>query len=175
MISMKRLAFAGVAMLAAGCNGILGNDPHGLAATPDPDGGAPDAPVAVGDDAGIDAAEQPDVAADASTGCAPACSGATPICLAGACVVCAPGSKQCDAQTPQTCDATGQWQSGTACGGQTPICAAGACGSTVLRGTLGTLGPHPASAASVRLRDDGLERGPRLCTTTICVTGGITP
>ena len=34
MISMKRLVFAGVAMLAAGCNGILGNDPHGLAVTP---------------------------------------------------------------------------------------------------------------------------------------------
>ncbi|MCL2449838.1 MAG: SUMF1/EgtB/PvdO family nonheme iron enzyme [Polyangiaceae bacterium] len=57
-----------------------------------------------------------------------ACSGATPVCLNGACVTCAPGSVQCDGAQPQVCDAAETWQNtGDACSESTPVCVNGAC------------------------------------------------
>jgi len=50
------------------------------------------------------------------------------LCSGGVCTgVCTPGMKQCSGDTPQTCDAAGQWQSSSACTDPTPVCAAGGC------------------------------------------------
>jgi formylglycine-generating enzyme required for sulfatase activity len=54
-----------------------------------------------------------------------ACAGA---CLAGQCVACGPGSKQCAGNLPQLCDANGAWTNEAACSTQMPVCIAGACG-----------------------------------------------
>jgi hypothetical protein len=58
------------------------------------------------------------------------CGHACPyLCSNAACIgVCAPGSKRCiNPTTPESCDASGQWQSGAACSGATPVCEAGQC------------------------------------------------
>jgi hypothetical protein len=55
------------------------------------------------------------------------CSGATPACLQGACVPCAPPARQCAGQQPQTCSASGSWTNdGPACSGNT-MCSGGSC------------------------------------------------
>lgn len=55
-----------------------------------------------------------------------ACSGATPVCLNGACAACSPGTVQCSSTTqPETCGSTGTWQNATACVNQ--ACVSGAC------------------------------------------------
>jgi formylglycine-generating enzyme len=59
-----------------------------------------------------------------------ACSGSTPECYRGACVVCAPATVGCSAgQQPQLCNASGSaWQpSGSACSASTPACLNGVC------------------------------------------------
>jgi hypothetical protein len=68
---------------------------------------------------------------DVATG---ACSGATPVCLNGACVACAPNASptQCSSNnTPQFCNPSGQWESvpSGACSGATPACLNGVCGT----------------------------------------------
>jgi hypothetical protein len=54
------------------------------------------------------------------------CAGANPVCLKGACVVCAPGLTMCNGQQPQKCNDEGAWENhGDACVNTT--CIAGAC------------------------------------------------
>jgi hypothetical protein len=63
----------------------------------------------------------------------PACAGATPVCLDGVCVPCAPGTVQCTGQQPQVCNPAGNWQSlGESCdalqiNGAAGSCCSGAC------------------------------------------------
>lgn len=58
----------------------------------------------------------------------PACSGSTPVCLAGACVACSPDQAQCSSSAqPQTCSSAGTWQDGVVCPAN-QTCVAGACG-----------------------------------------------
>jgi len=49
------------------------------------------------------------------------CTVDAPVCLKDACVACTPGTLQCKGVIPQTCDATGAWQSGSVTAG---ICGA---------------------------------------------------
>jgi hypothetical protein len=59
-----------------------------------------------------------------------ACSGDTPVCLDGRCVECQPNGNptECrDANTPQYCNAQGQWQDHTDCTGSDPFCLDGDC------------------------------------------------
>jgi hypothetical protein len=56
-----------------------------------------------------------------------ACSGASPICVAGACGVCNPNDTQCNVNTIQKCDSTGHWQDQSACADPTPTCKGGTC------------------------------------------------
>jgi hypothetical protein len=46
---------------------------------------------------------------------ADACSGATPLCLDGACVECSPGAKDCDGAERRTCSTNGIWQVDEVC------------------------------------------------------------
>lgn len=56
-----------------------------------------------------------------------ACSGATPVCAAGVCVVkCTNGSRDCLGETPRLC-ANSEWLPQSVCSNDTPFCAAGAC------------------------------------------------
>jgi hypothetical protein len=58
------------------------------------------------------------------------CTGSTPVCLAGACVQCLPGSMECAADAGaavDTCSAEGAWGSPVACTQPTPACAGGLC------------------------------------------------
>jgi formylglycine-generating enzyme required for sulfatase activity len=49
-------------------------------------------------------------------------------CVSGSCSgFCAPGQTTCIGQTPQSCNASGQWQAGTACSGATPACTLTGC------------------------------------------------
>jgi alpha-tubulin suppressor-like RCC1 family protein len=57
---------------------------------------------------------------------------ASGFCVGGKCAVCNPGATQCSGNAPQTCTATGTWQTGAACGGGTPQCCKGACAATVV-------------------------------------------
>lgn len=113
-----------------------------------------------------------DAGATSEAGCAMECRGPTPVCLAGRCVACEPGSGQCIGATPQICSPVGQWSTGAECGGATPYCAAGRCIDTHVMGSFGTLGPRPASG-SLRVRDDGLELGASVCKGSVCLTGGV--
>ena len=45
----------------------------------------------------------------------------------GQCEYCSPGAVRCTGATPQTCNAAGQWESGSACVAPAAICQAGAC------------------------------------------------
>jgi formylglycine-generating enzyme len=63
-----------------------------------------------------------------------ACTGGTPVCLNGGCVVCSPEATGCNGQQPQTCDETGTWQdTGTAPCSASTTCVSGSC--------LGVCGP----------------------------------
>ncbi len=94
-------ALLGAAVLAGGCQLLVGLDPVRLA----PDGGA--------------------------GACDPACPF---VCSAGVCTgMCVPGATQCNGDAPQTCDATGTWQSGAAC---PKVCSAGACAGKCIPGSM---------------------------------------
>ncbi len=55
------------------------------------------------------------------------CSGATPVCADGKCVVCETGTQRCSGKTPEACVAEA-WQAKTACSGDvTSTCAGGDC------------------------------------------------
>jgi formylglycine-generating enzyme required for sulfatase activity len=58
-----------------------------------------------------------------------ACTGSTPVCSAGDCLLCLPGTLRCDNQQPQQCDSTGAtWSNeGLACSGSAPVCLNGSC------------------------------------------------
>ena len=56
-----------------------------------------------------------------SSSCPVACGGATPVCLDGACVQCAPSSVGCSGQQPQICGPDGTWQNvGPSCADISP-------------------------------------------------------
>ncbi len=54
------------------------------------------------------------------------CTGASPVCENGECVVCANGQLGCVSSTPRTCVAN-QWQYQTACSGANAVCLDGTC------------------------------------------------
>lgn len=62
-----------------------------------------------------------------------ACTGATPVCLSGSCVVCNPNAVQCCTASNgfpgnQTCSASGTWGTCNACGGNSAYsCSGGTC------------------------------------------------
>jgi len=60
----------------------------------------------------------------------------------GVCGVCIPGSKQCVGVIPQTCNASGQWESAAACTGAAPTCVAGKCIGPRCAGLPSTCGPN---------------------------------
>jgi hypothetical protein len=142
--------------VAFGCNAILGNDPHTLyackpGATDCSDAGA----VLVCKD-GKEWTEQEK------------CPFA---CASGACTgVCVPGTKQCNGQTPQTCDTAGQWQDETAC---TNACVDGACAGTCSPGATQCSGNTVQTCDSKGQWQDG-NTCPFVCDNGAC-TGVCTP
>jgi hypothetical protein len=122
--------------------------------------------------------DDPQLAAESSSGTSSSSSGAASS-TSGAPVdagpACQAGAKECVGSVPRTCDSNGAWHDEAACSGAAPICAGGACVSFRLHGGIGTMGVSPTAPGSLRLRDNGLERGTRTCGGSLCVTGGITP
>ena len=56
-----------------------------------------------------------------------ACTGTTPVCLAGACVQCSPGTAGCDGNASATCSSTGQWGGLVDCTGTNQTCVGTTC------------------------------------------------
>lgn len=114
----------------------------------------------------------------ASTGCAPPCSGGTPVCEMGMCVQCLSGAGMCAANRPSKC-VSGTWVPGEPCTGQTPACSNGVCAAARLTGGIVTVATGVLTAGNVRLVDHGLEYTATTCGMIagkeVCVVGGIRP
>jgi hypothetical protein len=103
----------------------------------------------------------------------PACGGATPVCLGGACVVCTPKEVRCDpGGSPagvQACE-NGTWGDAVACGPGL-VCGNGVCRGKSVAGGFRVLGT-PGGGASFRLRDGEVRESSTLCEKAMCVKGG---
>jgi hypothetical protein len=90
-------------------------------------------------------------------------------CVTGACTgSCVPGTQQCMGNTPQTCDGSGQWQTGTTC----PfVCTQGACsGSCVPGNTIACGDPATCNAGALQTCDTTGTLGPCLPAPSSCKT-----
>ena len=85
---------------------------------------------------------------------------------------CQAGEMQCAGDVPQTCDENGSWQNGVPCAAPTPVCSGGTCAAFRVRGGIKALGVRPPPG-TIRLRDEALEQTGRLCSGSICASGGI--
>lgn len=103
----------------------------------------------------------------------PACTGATPVCVSGACVACTPKEVRCDPTgSPagvQTC-VNGVWSQAVACGPDL-VCGNGVCRGKSVAGGFRVL-TTPAGGAKARLRDGEIRESSTLCGKSVCVKGG---
>jgi len=78
-----------------------------------------------------------------------ACSGSTPTCFSGVCVVCNPGATQCaSGAQPQLC-VSGAWtNSGSACSGSSPVCLSGSCAACSPNATQCAGGTQPQTCSA---------------------------
>ncbi len=171
---------AAVSLVAIGCNAILGNDVHELAAPAPQDGDemtlddATDGDVTIAETGAPEDTGAPDdtgALEDTSPPCSAGmlqCMGGNVnqciagqwiqtvqcpfTCLNGGCTgVCVPGTKQCSGLTPQTCDSTGQWLSGASCPN---LCSLGECaGMCVPNSMLSCGNATTCNAAAVQTCD----------------------
>ena len=85
--------------------------------------------------------------------------GAMSVCLAGACVACAPKTTRCVGDAVETCDDAGNWGGAVACAQPTPSCLQGSCtgtppscqtiaGSTALTSGVSDCGPNKESCCT---------------------------
>lgn len=72
------------------------------------------------------------------------CNGATPVCVAGACVACNDGALGCDGDSVTSC-VEGAWVTGDACTATTPLCQGGTCVDRCTDGTTSCSGAQTRS------------------------------
>jgi hypothetical protein len=89
-------------------------------------------------------------------------------------VICPRGQMRCSGNTPQTCNGSGEWVSGTECAGKTVCTGAGVCAAyRLVNAGIDGLGVRPAEKTPI-LKEQTLSSAPRRCGASgICVTGGI--
>ncbi len=105
------------------------------------------------------------------------CDAATPVCLEGACVVCAPQSYRCVGKRLDQCSDALAWETVKTCLAAAPVCnpVAGDCLNLVLQGGLSTLALEPTPNPSFNVRGELTIVEPACNAGTVCVRGGIAP
>jgi len=90
------------------------------------------------------------------------CSGSAPVCLAGVCVACAPGSVQCSGSGDgvELCGSDGTWGTAVTCASS--MCSMGMCTGTCTQGTTQCSGP-----SAVQSCVSGMWGTPTTCTTAV--------
>ena len=93
--------------------------------------------------------------------------------------LCREGKQQCSGNTPQTCNADGEWEDGEACTGATKVCTGdGVCAAyRLVNAGIDSFGARPAepvAGSTLILKEQTLSANPRTCSKSgRCVTGGI--
>lgn len=87
---------------------------------------------------------------------------------------CREGQKRCSGDTPQTCDADGEWQDGKACSSNQACTGAGVCAPyRLVDAGIDSLGQRPPEKKIV-IKQQTLASSPRLCAKSgVCITGAI--